>query len=173
MVKQQQAFIGSKQVARIAAISAIVAAGWFGAVAPAAADSTLRVFRSQMPDGSVVLGDRPAAGARSVDSSNYTVTSPRQGAGGAEAEREYWRQQAEAFANRQARRETMQGRRGHGGGYHGAMRGDADYSVWVPGAHAGRPLVSLNRIDPVYRSSPGAVRGRDSGFIGSGFSTAR
>jgi hypothetical protein len=41
------------------------------------------------------------------------------------------------------------------------------------GHHAGKPLVPLKHVPRVYASSPGAVNGRSSGFIGSGFSSAR
>ncbi len=140
---------------------------------PAAADSTLKVYRSKMADGTVVLGDKPAPGARSVESSTYIVTEPRQRSS-ADAEREYWRRQSDAFERRQMMRDA--GSRG-GSRQWSTLRdrqyGGGDAVVYHDSGYAAQPLVSLNQVPRVYESSPGAVRGRDGGFIGSGFSTAR
>ena len=140
----------------------------------AAAAETVKIFRSTMPDGSVVLGDKPSAGARSVASDSYVLTAPR---GAAEAERDYWRRQSEAFNLRQQQREIIQAPRRSMSPSHDddmAMYGDS----WQPsgvyyGQYAGLPLVPPRLVPRDYTSSPGAVKGRDSGFIGSGFSTSR
>lgn len=164
-----------------------VVAGWFAAVsialvaAPVAAQSTLKVYRSYMPDGTVVLSDKPTAGAEEVESSTYLVTEPRE-RGVAEAERDYWRRQSESFDRRQMLREGGPGRsarqwstRDDGSSpasdQYGAAGQDGGY--YFGGGQVARPLVSLNQVPRVYESSPGAVRGRGAGFIGSGFSTAR
>lgn len=156
-----------KQIGRAA-----IAAAAFLAVAGAQAESGLTVFESRMADGSVVLGDKPVAGAKSVNIRKYDPV-PAQSRGVAQAEREYWRQQSEAFQRRQREGERPRGR---GWGAAEADLGPAD--AWHAGGHvyygpAAAPLVSLDRVNPHYTSSPGAVRGRDAGFIGSGFSTAR
>ena len=171
-MQKQQTFTHASRLGRSIVVAVVAIAGGLAAAMPAAADTTLRVYRSHMPDGSVVLGDRPATGARSVQSSSYAVSPARQGPGGAEAEREYWRQQADAFAQRQARRDALQGPGGRGG-YHGVAHREADAGYGYAVGYVGRPLVPIHRVDPVYRSSPGAVRGRDFGFIGSGFGSAR
>jgi len=70
---------------------------------PVFAAETVRIFRSTMPDGSVVLGDRPSVGARQVASSTYAITAPN---GAAQAEREHWRRQSDAFDLRQRQRDS-------------------------------------------------------------------
>lgn len=141
---------------------------------PSVAAETVKIYRSTMPDGSVVLGDKPTSGARTVATDTYVLSAPR---GAAEAERDYWRRQSEAFNLRQQRRDAADLRRPRTMSPRlddVAMYGDS----WQPagayyGHHAGRPLVPQNRVPRDYTSSPGAVSGRSSGFIGSGFSTAR
>jgi hypothetical protein len=150
----------------------VVAASALAGTAFAA--ETVKIYRSIMPDGSVVLGDKPTAGARSVATDTIVLTAPR---GAAEAERDYWRREGEAFNLRQQRRDSVQAPQPRMGRSHHdemAMYGDE----WVPlatnyGHRASRPLVPPDQVQPVYTSSPGAVNGRSSGFIGSGFSTAR
>ena len=140
--------------------------------APATAAETVKIFRSTMPDGTVVLSDKPAAGAKAVASDTYVLTAPR---GAAEAERDYWRSQAEAFNRRQQQRDVVQfPRRGMISSHRDelAMSEDAGQPVYY-GGYSSRPLVPLHRVPRDYTSSPGAVRGRDGGFIGSGFSTSR
>ena len=137
------------------------------------AAETVKIYRSVMPDGSVVLGDKPSAGARSVATDTIVLTAP---AGAAEAERDYWRRQSEAFNLRQQRRDAAdQPRRRMGAAAPGdiAMYED-EYRPLASlyGHEAGRPLVPLRHVPTVYSSSPGAVNGRSGGFIGSGFSTA-
>jgi hypothetical protein len=137
------------------------------------AAETVKIYRSVMPDGSVVLSDKPSAGARSVATDTIVLTAPR---GAAEAERDYWRRQSEAFNLRQQRREAADGQRRRAA----AMARDEvalyedEYRplATLYGHHAGGPLVPPKFVPPVYTSSPGAVNGRSSGFIGSGFSTA-
>jgi hypothetical protein len=139
---------------------------------PSFAAETVKIYRSTMPDGSVVLGDKPSTGARSVATDTIVLSAPR---GSAEAERDYWRREAEAFNLRQQRREAADapGRR-----MAPAPRDDlAMYDEWRPlatqyGYDAGRPLVPLRAVPHTYTSSPGAVNGRSGGFIGSGFSTS-
>lgn len=153
---------------------------------PGDAADTVKIYRSTMPDGSVVLSDKPSRGARSVASETYVLTAPR---GAAEAERDYWRRQADAFNLRQqqrdvqspARRQSPRVRRdgpaqeeawlalGSAGHYDEHRHGGRQYA----GGHDGRPIVPLNRVPRPYVTSPGAVNSRGSGFIGSGFSTAR
>ena len=70
---------------------------------PSFAAETVKIYRSTMPDGSVVLGDKPSTGARSVATDTIVLSAPR---GSAEAERDYWRREAEAFNLRQQRREA-------------------------------------------------------------------
>jgi len=139
---------------------------------PAAAAETVKIFRSTMPDGTVVLSDKPAAGAKSVATDTFVLTAPR---GAAEAERDYWRREAEAFNRRQAARDEEQRPSYRSSRHHGDDVAMADESVpaYYGGYHVSRPIVSLHKVPRTYASSPGAVRGRDGGFIGSGFSSAR
>ncbi len=139
---------------------------------PSFAAETVKIYRSTMPDGSVVLGDKPSTGARSVATDTIVLTAPR---GSAEAERDYWRREAEAFNLRQQRREADDAPRG----WMAPAQPDdlAMYDEWRPlasqyGYDAGNPLVPLRAVPRTYTSTPGAVNGRSSGFIGSGFSTS-
>lgn len=63
------------------------------------------LFRSTMPDGRVVIGDRPEPGARRTEAIGSAPTGDRPGVARAQQEREYWRQRAEAFAQRQRQRD--------------------------------------------------------------------
>jgi hypothetical protein len=69
---------------------------------------TVKIYRSTMPDGSVVLSDRPASGARAVASHSYVLKAPT---GTAEAERDYWRRQSDAFNLRQQQQDLHPARR--------------------------------------------------------------
>jgi len=139
--------------------------------ATGASAATLTVYESRMPDGSVVVGDKAAPGAKSVRTHRYDYTPADRGQ--VAAEREYWRQESLAFAQRHQAREYASQRRG---GYPpAAMAPDQGYPGWYGGYYhgAGRPLVPQSLVQPNYTTSPGAVNGRGPGFIGSGFSTAR
>ena len=169
MKSSKSALAGGKGMIGASLIAAMVAVA-----GPSVAAETVKIYRSTMPDGSVVLGDKPSAGARSVASDTYVLTAPR---GAADAERDYWRRQSDAFNLRQQRREAAQARRSRTAAPQVddlAMYGEQ----WLPvgvhyGNHHGKPLVPPHLVPRNYTSSPGAVNGRASGFIGSGFSTAR
>ena len=168
MKSSKSAWVRGRRVSGALVFAAVAALA-----APSFAAETVKIYRSTMPDGSVVLGDKPSSGARSVATDSIVLTAPR---GVAEAERDYWRREAEAFNLRQQRRDAQDGPRRRMSPAH---RDDlAVYDEWRPlatsyGHDAGRPLVPLRMVAPTYTSSPGAVNGRSSGFIGSGFSTAR
>jgi hypothetical protein len=140
---------------------------------PSFAAETVKIYRSTMPDGSVVLGDKPTQGAQAVATDTIVLTAPR---GAAEAERDYWRRQAQEFELRQQRRDAEQVPRRAAPAHRHDLAGYTE--EWRPlatnyGHHSGKPLVPPHLVPPDYTSSPGAVNGRSSGFIGSGFSTAR
>ncbi len=141
---------------------------------PAQAAETVKIFRSTMPDGSIVLGDKPSSGASSVASDTIVLTAPR---GAADAERDYWRRQSEGFNLRQQQRDSVQrSRRAMSPDYSAdmAMYGDdMQPRVSYYGHSVGKPLVPPHLVPRDYATSPGAARGRSSGFIGSGFSTSR
>lgn len=151
------------------------AAGIAGMVALMAATSAaaanLTVYESRMPDGTTVLGDRPTGGARAVVSHRYEYTPSSKEA--LEAERNYWRSQSEAFQRRQAATARIE----RTASAPATTAFDADgpyYPMWAGhGYGASRPLVPFSQVPRTYTSSPGAVNGRQGGFIGSGFSTAR
>ena len=153
---------------RMSLLAVLMAAG-----TAATAAETVKIYRSTMPDGSVVLSDRPASGARAVASHSYVLKAPK---GAAEAERDYWRRQSDAFNLRQQQQDVQEPRRRMSP----LLAGDAPSheDAWLPvavypGHHASRPIVPGYAVPRHYGSSPGAVRGRSSGFIGSGFSTSR
>jgi hypothetical protein len=143
---------------------------------------SVTIYQARLPDGTLELSDRPPTGAAgAVERRSYGL-APQDPAARkrAEAEREYWRSQADAFVKRQQERdrEAERVRRERPSPpivvaevprravYHG-------YG-WLPfefgGAVAGPSTVG---VSGTYTSSPGAVQGRSSGFIGSGFATAR
>ncbi len=157
-----QAFVGRALAAL--AVASSMAAG-------SAVAANLTVYESRMPDGSVMLGDRPASGARAVASHRYEYTPVSKEA--LEAERNYWRSQSEAFQRRQLSSSRMERQPAT----RTASVADADgpyHPYWIAyGQGAGRPLVPPALVPQTYTSSPGAVNGRQGGFIGSGFSTAR
>ena len=72
------------------------------ATMPADAAESVKIYRSTMPDGSVMLSDKPSAGAKAVVSNTYLLKAP---SGAADAERDYWRRQSEAFNLRQQQRD--------------------------------------------------------------------
>ncbi|MGE0800873.1 MAG: hypothetical protein AB7G13_08885 [Lautropia sp.] len=149
-----------------------LAAGCIMAALPAAAQSTLKVYSARMPDGSLMLSDRPPAGAKGgYQTSTYAVPEAKQRAA-IEADREYWRRQGDAFDRRQSQRDAVGSRSGRQWSSYDAVAPDGPHHYGGYG-YAARPIVSLRHVPRVYESSPGVVRGRDSGFIGSGFSTAR
>lgn len=155
---------------KIGRITAWVAGIGIAVAATGASAATLIVHESRMPDGSVVVGDKAAPGAKSVRTHRYDYTPADRSQ--VAAEREYWRQESQAFAQRHQAREYATRR----GGYPAA---GASYDSGYPGGYvgyypgAGRPLVPHSLVQPSYTTSPGAVNGRGPGFIGSGFSTAR
>ena len=146
------------------------------------------IYQSTLKDGTLELSDRPpSGGATDVERRSYALPQDAAARERAEAEREYWGKQAAAFERRRTDREQaleqqtqrtqrplsapptvvyLDGRRGV---YHG-------YG-WMPpelyGAGMGPGTPIFNAYSPVYTSSPGAVQGRDSGFIGSGFGVRR
>jgi len=168
-MKSSRSAVGSGR--RLTGVLLMVAASAMAGTALAA--ETVKIYRSVMPDGSVVLGDKPSAGARSVATDTIVLTAPR---GAAEAERDYWRREGEAFNLRQQRRDAAQApARRMAPSYRDemAMYGDEWRPLATSYGNPGRPLVPLDQVPQPYTSSPGAVNGRSSGFIGSGFSTAR
>jgi hypothetical protein len=68
------------------------------------------IYRNTLPDGTVEFSDRPAAagtGAANVGHSTYVVPDAADAIKRADAEREYWRQQAEGFDKRTEQREAQ------------------------------------------------------------------
>ncbi len=149
-----------------------------------AAPSTT-IWRSRLPDGTVELGDRPPSGAAlSMERRSYPqAAAPAAARRQADAERDYWRRQAEAFEQRRAERErnAAQAQRERTAeptvlvidGRQRAVGGAPDWAWTV--VDPSLPGLPPSALGPsVYGSSPGAVQGRSTGgFIGSGFSTAR
>ena len=136
------------------------------------------IWQARLPDGTLELTDRPpAAGASAVQSRSYALPEDDEARRRAQAERAYWRKQAEGFEARRSERERIreqpvapvttvivQAEVERPAVYHG-------YG-WVPPVVGGglRPVVP---VAPFYATTPGAVQGRDGGFLGSGFGTRR
>jgi hypothetical protein len=128
-----------------------------------------RIHRSVMPDGRIVISDQPVPGARSVDSWSYALPPPDVAKAQADAQRAHWREQAAAFERRQREREATR-QREQDARQIVIVTDGRGYPVPV-GAHL-LPQIPPILVPPVYATSPGAVRGRSPGFIGSGFSRA-
>jgi len=80
------------------------------AAAPRGDGAVTTIYRNQLKDGTVEFSDRPAtagAGATHVGHSTYLVPDAADALRRAEAEREYWRKQAEAFEARTQQREAQ------------------------------------------------------------------
>jgi hypothetical protein len=143
------------------------------------------IYQSRLPDGTLELSDQPPpAGASGVAQHRYTLPPDAVARERAQAERDYWRQQAEAFEKRRVERERDERRaarvapttivvadpypRRYASNIWGWPQYEGGFATPLPGIVGGVP------VSPVYSSSPGAVQGRDAGgFIGSGFSSAR
>lgn len=157
------------------------------------------IFQSRLPDGSLELSDRPAAGgATPLGQRTYALPPQTASVQRAQAERDYWRRQAEAFERRQLERdrlEAAEAERRERARPQQVVVADGRFGVWgwgpaviVPRPPIVRPPVD-NGLGPqpaplpgpygsnggsAYTSSPGAVQGRPTGgFIGSGFATGR
>jgi hypothetical protein len=154
--------------------------------APAARPGATTIYHAVMPDGTVLVGDERPGGAASVQVLSYPFPQGRQVDARAEAQRQHWQREAEAFEQRRRERERVAEER----------RRDLELAralvalrvvpepvrVAVQGAYEVMPpLVAIplpvHRAPlpalPAYGGSPGAVQGRDAGFIGSGFAVAR
>ncbi len=78
--------------------------------APRGEVAVTTIYRNTLKDGTVEFSDRPAApgaGAANVGHSTYLVPDAADALRRAEAEREYWRKQAEAFETRNQQREAQ------------------------------------------------------------------
>ncbi|MFM1990430.1 MAG: hypothetical protein RJA99_3387, partial [Pseudomonadota bacterium] len=149
-------------------------------------------------DGSLELSDRPASGgATPLGQRTYALPPQTASAQRAQAERDYWRQQSEAFDRRQQERDRLaaaEAERRERARPPQVVVADGRHGVWgwgpgvAPRPPFPRPPVD-NGLGPqpaplpgpygsngssAYTSSPGAVQGRPTGgFIGSGFATGR
>ena len=153
------------------------------------------IWQSRLPDGTLELSDRPPpTGASQVGQRSYVMPTEGVTRQRADAEREYWRKQAEGFNRRQQDRDRLEQAEVERRARSQPQPGYADVGVPVwygtprvrpSPVHGGSLFPPFNAAvtlpAPVqgnggsaYVSSPGAVQGRATGgFIGSGFATAR
>lgn len=78
--------------------------------APRGDVSVTTIYRNTLKDGTFEFSDRPAAvgtGAANVGQSTYLLPDAAEGLRRAEAEREHWRKQAQAFESRTQQREAQ------------------------------------------------------------------
>ena len=162
--------------------------------AGAPADAVV-LYRSTMPNGRTVIGDRPEPGARRTEAIGAALAVDRADTVRARQEREYWRQRAEAFAARHEQRQReFDAERSERVG-----RAERERALYASRVLLAPPVVyagGLGRFDPfgfasggAYATSPGAAGrnlgalgstglgfgaafGASSGFIGSGFATS-
>jgi hypothetical protein len=149
------------------------------------------IYQATLKDGTLELSDRPPSGdATGIERRSYALPQDSTARQRAEAEREYWSRQAEAFERRRTARDraSAQGERlrpappvvilqsdWRRGVYHGYGWMPPDlYGVSGGFGSFGAPgALVVGGFAPTYTSSPGAVQGRDAGFIGSGFGMRR
>lgn len=153
------------------------------------------IWQSRLPDGTLELSDRPpAAGASQVNQRSYVLPTEDAARQRADAERDYWRKQAEGFNRRQQDRDRLDQaeaeRRARSQPQ--PVYADAGAPVWYgtprvrpwpphggsffppPNGVVTLPAPVQGNGGSAYSSSPGAVQGRATGgFIGSGFATGR
>ena len=123
-----------------------------------------RVYRSVGPDGRVTFGDQPEPGARAIEIRSFASSSDDEAIATARAQREYWREQSEAFARRRMEREEAE------------QRAERERYESAPSALFAIPFhqppprpVPLPQFPVHYGSGPGLASGTPSGFISSGF----
>jgi hypothetical protein len=142
------------------------------------------IWQSRLPDGTLELTDLPpASSATAAQSRTYALPSDGQARQRAEAERAYWRRQAEAFEARRRERDREREVATAQAPPMVVLRTDVPHAAvyhgygWLPPEIAGglgSPGGVVGIGGPsVYLTTPGAAQGRGAGFIGSGFSTAR
>lgn len=143
---------------------------------PAAADSVTRVYQSRMPDGKIVFGDKPAAGAAQTRAQDYRLPEALPAAELA-AEEARWAAEARAFEQRHIARAAVQAaesrQRRLDRAIGSVVRAGSPEEQAIYGLGYG-PGVNYRPIfapvgNSVYRSSPGAVNGRGAPFLSSGF----
>lgn len=159
---------------------AAVLVGLLGQQGQVQAETVTRVYQSRMADGSVTFGDKPVAGAREYSSREYRLPDPLPD-DVLEAERLEWEHQARAFDRRHAERQALQAqsegvrRRGRDSVWQSReaadaqsyVHGSAPVASWGPHARPVPPPPA--GLGSQYRSSPGAVNGRQAPMLGSGF----
>ncbi|MDO5101524.1 MAG: hypothetical protein Q4D91_01255 [Lautropia sp.] len=160
-----------------------VMVAFVGLESTAQAETLTRVYQSRMADGSVAFGDKPVAGAREYSSREYRLPDPLPD-DVLEAERLEWEHQARAFDHRHAERQAIQAaeasarrprrdavwqsRAGSPFSESGTyVHGSAPVASWGPQARPVAPPPAGYASQ--YRSSPGAVNGRQNPALGSGF----
>ena len=136
-----------------------------------------RIYRSVGKDGQVVFGDRPEPEAAQSNATHFMSYSSPQAMARAQQERDYWHRQADGLRQRQLTRDQELEQARREAEYQAALvhaRQDAliDRRRVVVG-YRNFPPRAFGPVAPVYTSSPEAVNGRSSGFIGSGFATGR
>lgn len=134
------------------------------------------LYRSTMPDGGIVLGDRPEPGARATEVIGSVPPADSTSAARAQQEREYWRQRSEAFARRQLLRELDEERERQRSVSHPPDLQRGAFMLGAPVFY--RPHLRLDHagqaVSPVYGTSPGAA-GRNLAIseatlgVGAGF----
>ncbi len=133
-----------------------------------------RIYVSQDSEGRTVLSDQPVPGAPLAQVRTYPTGS----ATAARAERDHWRAQDRAFAQRHREREELAARERIAAAQSARERRYAetvDAYGWPRRVVIGGAPVTVPRgaVAPVYGGGPGAASRAPSAFLGSGFATAR
>lgn len=136
-----------------------------------------RIYRSVGENGQIVFGDKPEPNAIQATATNFMSYSSPQALARAQQEREYWRNQAEGLRQRQTLRdrelERVRREREDQAAFARAHQDALIDRRRVVVGYRNFPPAVYGPVSAVYASSPGAVNGRSSGFIGSGFTSNR
>jgi hypothetical protein len=138
-----------------------------GSVNAQSGPESVRVYRSVGADGRVTFGDQPVPGARTVEIRSFASSSDAEAMATARSQKQYWREQSEAFDRRRTDREEDERR--------AALDHleSAPSSLYVIPYHLRPPQARpLPGIPATYGSSPGAAAGVPARFLSSGFASS-
>lgn len=169
---------GARAVVRAATGSLMLALLVSASPAAHAQAAGTRIFMSVDRDGNATFSDHAQPGAASLSVRTYETPAEAQSQARARAEREYWRAQADAFAQRHSARERERD----------LARANTARIQEPPVYWADVPVRRYFRAGPphsvgvvpqgpaaatTYQGGPGAASRAGAAFIGSGFAGAR
>ncbi len=144
-----------------------VSAASIGSLNAQSGPESVRVYRSVGADGRVTFGDQPVPGARTIEIRSFASSSDAEAMATARSQKQYWREQSEAFEQRRIDREDAERRAALDRFESGPS------SLYVIPYHLPPPRARpLPGVPATYGSSPGAAAGTPARFLGSGFASS-